>query len=143
MTKESLDTYYDELGSTLGETLLTPTRIYVKALQNAMASGITLKACSHITGGGFYENVPRMLRDGTHAVIQKESYEIPPIFRLMKDKAGLDEDMMYNTFNMGIGMVVAVDANDVSRAMESFEAAGDKAYVIGKITSGKKGVTLC
>lgn len=143
MTPESLDTYYDELGAKLGDVLLTPTRIYVKALQNAMKDGITLKACSHITGGGFYENVPRMLRDGTHAVIEKKSYDIPPIFTLMRDKAGLDEKMMYNTFNMGIGMVVAVPADEADKAAKSFTAAGDKAYVIGKITSGEKGVTLC
>lgn len=143
MTPESLDTYYDELGAKLGDVLLTPTRIYVKALQNAMKDGITLKACSHITGGGFYENVPRMLREGTHAVIEKKSYDIPPIFTLMRDKAGLDEKMMYNTFNMGIGMVVAVPADEADKAVKSFTAAGDKACVIGKITAGEKGVTLC
>ena len=143
MTPESLDTYYDELGAKLGDVLLTPTRIYVKALQNAMKNGIALKACSHITGGGFYENVPRMLREGTHAVIEKKSYDIPPIFTLMRDKAGLDEKMMYNTFNMGIGMVVAVPADEADKAIASFTAAGDKAYVIGKITAGEKGVTLC
>ncbi len=143
MTKESLDTYYDELSGKLGDVLLTPTRIYVNALKNAAAAGVTLKACSHITGGGFYENVPRMLKEGTHAVIEKGSYPIPPIFTLMKNKANLDEKMMYNTFNMGIGMVVAVDAKDADKSIESFAAAGDKAYVIGKITAGEKGVTLC
>ena len=143
MTPESLDTYSDELGAKLGDVLLTPTRIYVKALQNAMKNGVTLKACSHITGGGFYENVPRMLREGTHAVIEKKSYDIPPIFTLMRDKAGLDEKMMYNTFNMGIGMVVAVPADEADKAIASLTAAGDKAYVIGKITAGEKGVTLC
>lgn len=143
MTKESLDTYYDELGAKLGDVLLTPTRIYVKSLQNAASAGVTLKACSHITGGGFYENIPRMLREGTHAVIEKASYPVPPIFTLMKNKAGLDEKMMYNTFNMGIGMVVAVAAEDADKAIASFEEAGDKAYVIGKITAGDKGVTLC
>ena len=143
MTKESLDTYYDELGSTLGETLLTPTRIYVNALKAAASAGVKIKACSHITGGGFYENVPRMLKDGVRAEIKKDSYKIPPIFELMKKKAGLDEDMMYNTFNMGIGMVVAVDEKDAERAIESFASAGDKATVIGKIISGDKGVTLC
>ncbi len=143
MTSESLDTYYDELGDKLGNVLLTPTRIYVKALQNALKGSVKLKACSHITGGGFYENVPRMLREGTHAVIMKDSYEMPPIFKLMKDKGNLDEKMMYNTFNMGIGMVVAVDKNDVDAAMKCFESAGDKPYVIGRITEGEKGVTLC
>ena len=143
MTPESLDTYYDELGTTLGEALLTPTRIYVKALQNAASSGAKIKACSHITGGGFYENVPRMLKEGMHAVIRKDSYDIPPIFELMKKKGGLDEKMMYNTFNMGIGMVVAVSPEDADKAVEAFAAAGDKAYVIGKIEAGEKGVSLC
>ncbi len=143
MTKESLDTYYDELQQKLGDALIEPTRIYVAALKNAMADGIAIKACSHITGGGFYENVPRMLKDGMHAVIEKGSYPVPPIFGLMKSKAGLDEDMMYNTFNMGIGMVVAVSPDDADRAIKSFERAGDKAFVIGKITAGQKGVTLC
>ena len=109
-----------------------------------MKNGITLKACSHITGGGFYENVPRMLREGTHAVIEKKSYDIPPIFTLMRDKAGLDEKMMYNTFNMGIGMVIALDAADAEKAVEALEAAGEKAYIIGEAVSGEqKGVELC
>ena len=143
MTPGSLGTYYNELGCTLGDALLTPTRIYVKALRTASLNGVTLKACSHITGGGFYENIPRMLRDGTHAVIDKQSYDIPPIFTLMKDAADLDEKMMYNTFNMGIGMVVAVAKEDVDRAVACFTEAGEKAYVIGKITAGDKGVTVC
>jgi len=143
MTPESLDTYYDELGATLGEVLIAPTRIYVKALQNAASSGVKIKACSHITGGGFYENVPRMLKDGMHAVIRKDSYDIPPIFELMKKKGGLDEKMMYNTFNMGIGMVVATSPEDVDKAVAAFAEAGDKAYVIGKIEAGEKGVSLC
>ena len=143
MTKESLDTYYDELGGKLGDVLIAPTRIYVKALQNAMKSGVTLKACSHITGGGFYENVPRMLKDGMHAKIKKDSYEVPAIFKLMQKKANLDEKMMYNTFNMGIGMVIAVSPEDKEKAMESFKAAGDTPYVIGEIVKGEKGVTLC
>ncbi|MCR5688438.1 MAG: phosphoribosylformylglycinamidine cyclo-ligase [Lachnospiraceae bacterium] len=143
MTPESLDTYYDELSGKLGDVLLAPTRIYVKALQAAMAAGIDIKAVSHITGGGFYENVPRMLSDGTHARIRRDSYDIPPIFSLMKEKGGLEEKMMYNTFNMGIGMVIAVPAEDADRAMACFEAAGEKPYIIGDITSGEKGVTLC
>ena len=143
MTEESLGTYYDELSGKLGDVLLTPTRIYVNALKKAAEAGVRIKACSHITGGGFYENVPRMLKDGTRAVIRKDSYDIPPIFKLMKEKAGLDEKMMYNTFNMGIGMVVAVTPEDVKTAMQCFEAAGDKAYEIGAVVSGKKGVELC
>ena len=143
MTKESLDTYYEELGGKLGDILLEPTRIYVASLQGALKAGVDIKAASHITGGGFYENVPRMLKEGTHALIHKDSYDIPPIFKLMQQKASLDTDMMYNTFNMGIGMVVAVPAEDKDKAMDCFAAAGDKSYVIGKITGGQKGVTLC
>ena len=143
MTKESLDTYYDELGTTLGEALLAPTRIYVKALKNVKNAGVTVKACSHITGGGFYENIPRMLKDGVHAVIEKDSYPIPPIFTLMAKKGDIAEQMMYNTYNMGIGMIVAVDPADVDKTMEAMRAAGDTPYVVGKITEGEKGVTLC
>ena len=143
MTKESLDTYYDELGRTLGETLLAPTRIYVKALKSIKESGVTVKACSHITGGGFYENVPRMLKDGVRAVVEKDSYPVPPIFKLMAEKGEIEETMMYNTFNMGIGMIVAVDPADVDKTMEAIKAAGDVPYVIGKIEEGEKGVTLC
>jgi phosphoribosylformylglycinamidine cyclo-ligase len=143
MTKESLDTYYDELGGKLGDVLIEPTRIYVKALKAASDAGVKLKACSHITGGGFYENVPRMLKEGTRAVIKKDSYPVPPIFTLMKNKADLDEDMMYNTFNMGLGMVIAVDKAEADKAMEAFASAGDKPYIVGEITEGEKGVTLC
>ena len=143
MTKESLDTYYEELGKTLGETLITPTRIYVKALKSMKNAGVTVKACSHITGGGFYENIPRMLKDGVRAVIEKDSYPVPPIFKLLAEKGGIAEQMMYNTFNMGIGMVTAVDAADVDKAMEAVRAAGDEPYVIGRIEAGEKGVTLC
>ena len=142
MTKESLDTYYDELGATLGETLLAPTKIYVKALKSIKDASVKIKACSHITGGGFYENVPRMLSDNTHAVIEKNSYPVPPIFPLMQKKGEIEEKMMYNTFNMGIGMVVAVSADDVDKTMEAIRAAGEAPYVIGKITAGEKGVTL-
>ena len=113
MTKESLDTYYDELGKTLGEALLAPTRIYVKALRSVKEAGVRIKACSHITGGGFYENVPRMLPEGKQAVIRKDSYEVPSIFKLMAKKGQVEEKMMYNTYNMGLGMVLAVDKNRV------------------------------
>jgi len=143
MTKESLDTYYDELGRTLGEALIAPTRIYVKALKSIKNAGVTVKACSHITGGGFYENVPRMLIDGTHAVIETDSYPVPPIFTLLQKKGDIAEQMMYNTYNMGIGMIVAVDPADADRTMEAIRAAGDTPYVIGRIESGEKGVTLC
>ena len=143
MDREGLDTYYDELGKTLGETLLAPTRIYVKALKNVKNAGVTVKACSHITGGGFYENVPRMLKAGVHAVIRKDSYPVPPIFGMMQKKGQIEEQMMYNTFNMGIGMIVAVDPADAEKAMEAMRAAGDTPYIIGSIEAGEKGVTLC
>ena len=143
MTKDSLDTYYEELGTTLGEALLAPTKIYVKALRSVKEAGVTVKACSHITGGGFYENVPRMLKDGTVAVIQKDSYPVPPIFRLMAEKGNIEEQMMYNTYNMGIGMIVAVRPEDVDAAMKAIKDAGETPYVIGHIEAGEKGVTLC
>ena len=143
MTKESLDTYYDELGKTLGEALLAPTRIYVKALRSVKEAGVRIKACSHITGGGFYENVPRMLPEGKQAVIRKDSYEVPSIFKLMAKKGQVEEKMMYNTYNMGLGMVLAVDPADVDKTMEAIKAAGDTPYVVGRIEDGEKGVTLC
>ena len=143
MTKDSLNTYYDELGATLGETLLAPTRIYVKALRAVKDAGVTVKACSHITGGGFYENIPRMLKDNTVAVVQKDSYTVPPIFDLMAKIGNIAEQMMYNTFNMGIGMVLAVDPEDVDAAMKAIRSTGDTPYVIGHIENGEKGVQLC
>ena len=143
MTRQSLDTYYEELGKTLGEALLAPTRIYVKALKNVKNAGVTVKAYSHITGGGFYENVPRMLKEGVRAVIQKDSYPIPPVFTLMAEKGDIEDQMMYNTFNMGIGMIVAVAPADVDKAMAAMKEAGDTPYIIGKIEDGEKGVTLC
>ncbi|MBQ6857201.1 MAG: phosphoribosylformylglycinamidine cyclo-ligase [Lachnospiraceae bacterium] len=143
MTKEGLNTYYDELGKTLGETLLAPTRIYVKALKAVKNAGVRIHACSHITGGGFQENVPRMLKDDTHAVIKKDSYEVPAIFKMMQKKGNIAEEMMYNTFNMGLGMIVAVDPADVEKTMEAMKSAGDVPYVVGSIKAGEKGVTLC
>ena len=142
MTKESLDTYYDELGKTLGEALLTPTRIYVKAMKSMKDAGVKVKACSHITGGGFYENIPRMLKDDTVAVIEKNSYPIPPIFTLMAKKCNVDEQMMYNTYNMGLGLVIAVDPAQADAAIAAIEAAGEKAYRVGSIEAGEKGVIL-
>ncbi len=143
MTPESLGAYCEELGATLGDTLLTPTRIYVHAVKNIRNAGVCIKACSHITGGGFFENVPRMLTDGMHAVIKKESYPVPPVFAMIQKAGGIGEDMMYNTFNMGIGLVVAVSPDDAERTMEAAAKAGDTPYVIGEIRSGEKGVTLC
>lgn len=143
MTKESLNTYYDELGKTLGEALLAPTRIYVKALRSVKEAGVTIKGCSHITGGGFYENIPRMLPEGVRAVINKDSYEVPAIFKLMAKKGNIEEEMMYNTYNMGIGMILAVDSADVDKTISALKAAGEDAYLVGTVEAGDKGVTLC
>ena len=142
MTKESLDTYYEELGATLGETLLTPTRIYVKALKAVRDAGVTIKGCSHITGGGFYENIPRMLPESVMAVIRKDSYPIPPIFKLLQSKGKLEEKMMYNTYNMGLGMVLTVDPADANKTVDALKTAGELAYVIGEVEAGDKGVIL-
>ena len=142
MTKESLDTYYDELGKTLGEALLTPTRIYVKAMKSMKDARVKVKACSHISGRGFDENIPRMLKDDTVAVIEKNSYPIPPIFTLMAKKGNVDEQMMYNTYNMGLGLVIAVDPAQADAAIAAIEAAGEKAYRVGSIEAGEKGVIL-
>ena len=142
MEKEALLKYYDELGKTLGEALLEPTIIYVKALKEIKNSGVKIKACSHITGGGFYENVPRMLKEGTHAVIKKDSYEVPAIFKMLAKEGDVTEQVMYNTFNMGIGMMVVVDEADVGNTMAAIMKSGEKAFVIGEIKEGEKGVTL-
>ncbi len=143
ITRESLDTYCKDLGCTLGKALLTPTRIYVKALQNIRNAGVTVKACSHITGGGFYENIPRMLRDGVRAVVKKDSYPVPPIFTKIAKEGNIEEHMMYNTFNMGLGMIVAVDPADAEETIKAAKAAGDEPYVVGHIEAGEKGVELC
>ena len=143
MTKESLNAYYDELGKTLGEALIEPTRIYVKALKNVKNAGVRIKGCSHITGGGFFENVPRMLPENVRAIIKKESYPVPALFDLIQKNGNIEEHMMYNTFNMGLGMVIAVNPEDVETTMKAIEDAGDKCYVVGNIVEGDKGVDLC
>ncbi len=143
VTKENLTVYYEELGKTLGVCLIVPTKIYVKALKSVKDSGVTIKGCSHITGGGFYENIPRMLPDGICAEVEKGSYEVPAIFKLMAAKGEIAEEIMYNTFNMGIGMVLAVDPADQDKAMEAIKAAGETPYVIGCTKAGEKGVVLC
>ncbi|MBR1391913.1 MAG: phosphoribosylformylglycinamidine cyclo-ligase [Lachnospiraceae bacterium] len=143
MDEKSLNTRYDELGATLGETLLAPTRIYVKALRSIKEAGVRVKACSHITGGGFYENVPRMLPEGKRAVIEKNSYPVPPIFPLLAKEGAVEEHMMYNTYNMGLGMVLAVAPEDVDKALAAIRTAGDTPYVVGKVENGEKGVVLC
>ena len=142
MTKESLDTYYDELGTTLGEALIAPTKIYVKAMKSVKNAGVTVKGCSHITGGGFYENIPRMLPDGVSARVNKDSYPVLPIFKLLQKTGGIEEKMMYNTYNMGLGMVLALDPKDVDTAIKAIEEAGEKAYVVGEIIEGDKQVEL-
>ena len=143
MTQESLNTYYDSLGKTLGEALIAPTKIYVKTLRNIKEAGVKIKGCSQITGGGFYENIPRMLPDGIRAEVKKDSYEIPPIFKMLSQDGDIAEEMMYNTFNMGIGMVLAIAPEDVDATIKAIEAAGETAYVIGQTVVGEKGVTLC
>ncbi|WP_287387680.1 phosphoribosylformylglycinamidine cyclo-ligase [Lachnospira sp.] len=143
ITEESLNTYYDSLGKTLGEALIAPTKIYVKALKSVKNAGVKIKGCSHITGGGFYENIPRMLHDGVRAVVKKDSYEVPAIFKMLQNDGDIEEKMMYNTFNMGIGMVLAVDPADADKTLEALKAAGEEAYVIGQIEEGEKGVTVC
>lgn len=143
MTRESLDTYYDELGATLGETLLTPTRIYVKSLKALKDAGVVVKGCSHITGGGFYENIPRMLPEGRRAVVRKDSYPVPAIFRLIQKKGDIEEKMMYNTYNMGLGMVLAVDAGQSPKALEILKAAGEQAWIVGNVDAGEKEVVVC
>ena len=143
MTEENLNTYYDCLGKTLGEALIAPTKIYVKALKAVKEAGVTIKGCSHITGGGFYENIPRMLPDGVRAVVEKNSYPIPPIFKMLQEDGDIAEEMMYNTYNMGIGMMLALDPADVEKTMAALKEAGEDAYIVGKIEAGEKGVTLC
>lgn len=127
MKKESLDKTYESLGGkSLGETLLTPTVIYVKALRTIKEGGVTIKGCSHITGGGFYENIPRMLPENAHANIKVGSYEIPPIFDMLAKEGNISKEMMYNTYNMGIGMLLAVDAADADKTVALAEQAGEK-----------------
>ena len=143
MEKEALNEYREELGMTLGEALLTPTKIYVKALKAVKQAGITIKGCSHITGGGFYENIPRMLPDGVRAVVDKNSYEVPAIFRLLAKEGDIAEEMMYNTYNMGIGMMLALDASDADAAVEALRKAGETAWIVGRVEAGERGVTIC
>ena len=143
MDKETLDTYHEELGRTLGEALLEPTKIYVKTMRMLKEAGVRVKGCSHITGGGFYENVPRMLPEGVRAVIKKDSYEVPAIFRMLAEKGEIEEKIMDNTFNMGIGLVIAVDEQDVEKAFQAVRAAGETPYRIGAVWAGEKGVDVC
>ena len=134
--------YVPEFGKTLGEELLTPTKIYVKAVESLL-SACPVKAISHITGGGFYENIPRMMTDGLTAKIEKAAVPVLPVFEVMAKTRNIPERDMFNTFNMGVGMCVAVDKNDVHKAVAAIEAAGEKAVVLGEIVSGDEGVILC
>lgn len=143
MTEEALNTSYDCLGTTLGQALIVPTKIYVKALKSVKEAGVTIKACSHITGGGFYENIPRMLPDGIRAVVEKNSYDVPPIFEMLKKDGDIKEEIMYNTFNMGLGMMIAVNEADVDAAMKAIKDADETPFVVGRTEAGEKGVTLC
>ena len=143
ITEDSLNTYYERLGKTLGETLMTPTKIYVKTLKEIKNAGVRIKGCSHVTGGGFYENIPRMLHDDVRAVIKKDSYEIPEIFKMLAKDGNIEEEMMYNTFNMGVGMVLAVDPKNVEKVLEAVKVAGEEGFVLGSVEAGEKGVTLC
>ena len=142
MNEENLNRYVESLGTTLGEALLTPTRIYVKALKAVKESGVTVKGCSHITGGGFYENIPRMLPKNARAVVKLDSFKVLPIFNLIQTSGKIKDEMMYNTFNMGLGMVLAVDEADVNKTMEALSKAGETCYVIGEVVAGEKGVDL-
>ena len=143
ISEDSLNTYYERLGKTLGETLMTPTKIYVKTLKEIKKAGVRIKGCSPVTGGGFYENIPRMLHDGVRAVIKKDSYEIPEIFKMLATDGDIEEEMMYNTFNMGVGMVLAVDPKNVEKVLEAVKVAGEEGFVLGSVEAGEKGVTLC
>ena len=143
MDEKTLRRYHDELGGTLGDALLAPTRIYVGALKAVREAGVRIRGCSHITGGGFYENIPRMLPEGKRAVVEKNSYPVPAIFTMLAREGNVAEQMMYNTYNMGLGMVVALNPSDVDTAMEAMRAAGDTPYVVGRIVDGEKGVDLC
>lgn len=142
MEKDFLSQYDEKLGTTIGEALLAPTKIYVKALKAVKKSGVVIHACSHITGGGFYENVPRMMKEGTRARIRKDSYEVPYLFRLLAERGDVDEHTMYNTYNMGVGMVLAVSAEDAGRTLEALKEAGETGMVIGEVVSGEKGVDV-
>ncbi len=144
MTEDNLIRYNAELGRPLGEALIEPTKIYVKALKSVRDAGVRIKGCSHITGGGFYENIPRMLPDGICAKVKKDSYEVPAIFKLIQESGKVEEHVMYNTFNMGVGMVLALDEADVDKAVNAIKAAGENAFVIGQTAaSDKKETVLC
>ncbi len=143
MTVESLSEYIPELGKTVGETLLTPTIIYVKALKSVKDAGIRINGTSHITGGGFYENIPRMLPDGITAKINKNAYDVPQIFKIMAERGNVDEHVMYNTYNMGIGMILSVNPEDADKTVEAVNVSGQEAVILGETIKSDEGVILC
>ena len=141
VNEQNLKTFYPELGTSLGEALLAPTRIYVKPVLDVI-SKISVKSISHITGGGFYENIPRALPDGVAAKISKNSYEVPAIFKLLQQTGNISEHDMYNTFNMGIGMMLVVDKADAAKAVEILKANGENAFIIGETVASSEGVII-
>jgi len=142
VSEESLAKTYDELGGkTLGEVLLTPTRIYVKAIMNLLDK-VNVKSISHITGGGFYENIPRSLPKGLSAKIARKDVQVLPIFDLIAKTGNIPERDMFNTFNMGVGMTVVVDKADADKAVEAIKEAGDDAYILGELIAGDYGVVI-
>mgnify|MGYP004503631801 FL=1 len=141
VNEQNLKTFYPELGTSLGEALLAPTRIYVKPVLDVI-SKISVKSISHITGGGFYENIPRALPDGVAAKISKNSYEVPAIFKLLQQTGNISEHDMYNTFNMGIGMMLVVDKADAAKAVEILRANGENAFIIGETVASNEGVII-
>ncbi len=142
--KGGLDRRYDDLSQTLGETLLTPTRIYVKPVLALLKAGVRIRSISHITGGGFYENIPRSLAEGMTARIERSAVRVLPIFEIIAREGGIPERDMFNTFNMGVGMCLTVAAEDVDLALDSLADAGeDGAYALGEIARGEGGIELC
>ena len=141
INEETINKYEEKLGMTLGENLLTPTKIYVKPVLDLLEK-VEVKGISHITGGGFYENMPRMLRDGVSIKITKDSYPVLPIFKLIQERGNIPERDMYNTFNMGIGMAIIVKADEVEKAIQILEKHGEKAYKIGEVIEGKKEIEI-
>lgn len=141
VNEQNLKVYVDELGMTLGEALLTPTKIYVKPLLKLM-SEVKVKAVSHITGGGFYENIPRMLKDDADAIINRSAVQVLPVFDVLKKRGGIPERDMFNTFNMGVGLMTVVSSEEADKAVEVLKAAGENAYIVGEIKSGSKNVEI-
>ena len=141
INKETINEYVEDLGMTVGEALLKPTKIYVKPILKLLEQ-VKVKGISHITGGGFYENMPRMLREGVSLKIDKNSYKVPAIFKLIQSRGNIPERDMYNTFNMGIGMAVIVPANEVEEAINILKEAGEEAYEIGEVVEGNKEIIM-